>query len=427
MSLRSFLTVVPPAPVTNKIKLDVRGAVQNSSISNKKVSLELLCNDQVIATTPETLLLSGELAEINYTLTTTGLIAENSIELRVNEAGKVSSELQSFTVVESDTKSSKLISGTWNSFYHWSESEGKHWNKDIKTLSAEDWRTHIQGMHKLGMDTVVIQELFRNQVYYGEHQNSKGYSGTAFYPSIFSNGRVDIACDDPLEVILSEADRLEMKIFVGVGLYAWFDFSIDSLKWHIKIADELQEMYGHHSSFYGWYISEEIFGDLGNDPKREDEIVNFFQKFKIHCKELSPTKPIMLAPNCNFILRAENGWKRLLPHLDILCPFGFQRMSEKDISQIEAANLFQKWCDETGTHLWMDMEVFDFDPDKALIPRKIEAIKEELNTLTDFEKTICFQYTGMMADPAEKITLGGSKAINLFKDYQKYFTSSFAE
>jgi len=154
---------------------------------------------------------------------------------------------------------------------------------------------------------------------------------------------LDIACDDPLEAILDEADKLDMKVFPGVGLYAWFDFTEDSLKWHMQVAEELHEKYGHHCSFYGWYVSEEIFGDLGGDQKREDDIVSFFKTFKVHCKQLAPTKPVMLAPNCHFITGAEEGWKSLLPHLDILCPFGFHRMPEGDISGIEAANLLQKW------------------------------------------------------------------------------------
>ena len=421
MSLKRFLTMIPPAPVTNKIKVEVRGAVQNSSADTKKICLELLCNAQVIKTMSEVQLLSGEIAEINHIFSTADFIGKNSIELRVNEAGSASSELQSFKVVDSDTRSSKLISGTWNGLYHWSEIEGKYWNQDLKTFTAEDWRAQIRGMHKLGMDIVVIQELFRNDAYYGKHQNCKGYPGLAYYPSKFGVGRVDIACDDPLEAILNEADKLDMKVFPGVGLYAWFDFTEDSLKWHMQVAEELQEKYGQHRSFYGWYVSEEIFGDLGNDPKREDDIVNFFQTFKAHCNQLAPTKPIMLAPNCHFIARAERGWKRLLTHLDILCPFGFHRMPEGDITGLGAAILLQKWCDESRTHLWMDMEAFDFEPDQALVPRAIEAIKNDLDTFTNFEKILCYQYQGLITDPAEKVVLGGVEAVKLFNDYQEYF------
>ena len=423
MSLKRFLTIIPPAPVTNKIKVEVRGAVQNSSADNKKISLELLCNGQVIKTMSEVQLLSGELTEINHIFSTADLLGKNSIELRVSEADSVNSELQPFTVVDSDTRSSKLISGTWNGLYHWSEIEGKYWNQDLKTFTAEDWRAQIRGMHKLGMDIVVIQELFRNDAYYGKHQNSKGYPGLAYYPSKFGVGRVDIACNDPLGAILDEADKLDMKVFPGVGLYAWFDFTEDSLKWHMQIADELHEKYGHHCSFYGWYVSEEIFGDLGGDQKREDEIVSFFQTFKAHCNRLAPTKPIMLAPNCHFVPKAESGWKRLLPHLDILCPFGFHRMPGGDISGVEAAKLLQKLCDEAGTHLWMDMEAFDFEPDQALVPRVIEAIEKDLETFTNFEKILCYQYQGLITDPAEKVVLGGAKAVKLFNDYEKYFNT----
>jgi len=423
MSLKCFLTMIPPAPVTNKIKVEARGAVQNTSTDNKKVRLELLCNGQVIKAMSEVQISNGESAEINHTFSTVNLLGENKFELRVNEAGNMRSKLQKFTVVNAETRSAKLISGTWNGLYHWSEIEGKYWNQKLKMFTSEDWRAQIRGMHKLGMDIVVIQELFRNDAYYGDHKNSNGYLGFAYYPSKFGAGRVDIVCKDPLEVILDEASKLKMKVFPGVGLYAWFDFSKDSLNWHMEIAKELHEKYGHHHSFYGWYISEEIFGDLGNDPKREDEIVYFFQQINAFCKKITPTKPIMLAPNCHFVPQAVSGWKRLLSHLDILCPFGFHRMPEGDISGLEVAKLLQKLCNEAGTHLWMDMEAFDFEPDQALVPRAIEAIKKDLDLFTNFEKILCYQYQGLMTDPAEKITLGGAKAVQLFNDYKKYFST----
>ena len=44
---------------------------------------------------------------------------------------------------------------------------------------------------------------------------------------------------DPLEAVLCEADKHEMNVMVGVGGYAWFDFTQGSLQWHKTVADEL--------------------------------------------------------------------------------------------------------------------------------------------------------------------------------------------
>jgi hypothetical protein len=52
-----------------------------------------------------------------------------------------------------------------------------------------------------------------------------------------------IKAKDSLEAILSEADKQGMNVFLGVGLFAWFDFSSTSLEWHKEVAKELWDMY----------------------------------------------------------------------------------------------------------------------------------------------------------------------------------------
>ncbi len=80
-------------------------------------------------------------------------------------------------------------------------------------------------MRKLGMDMVVIQEVFRNDAYAGKHQlTPENYPGKSFYPSALYSARMDITAKDPVEAILAAADSLGMHVWVGVGLFAWFDF-----------------------------------------------------------------------------------------------------------------------------------------------------------------------------------------------------------
>ena len=67
-----------------------------------------------------------------------------------------------------------------------------------------------------------------------------------------------------------ECDRLGMHVLPGVGTYAFFDFTPASLEWHKQVAAELWERYGHHPSFYGWYISDEKDGGLGTDEERRE-------------------------------------------------------------------------------------------------------------------------------------------------------------
>lgn len=261
-----------------------------------------------------------------------------------------------------------------------------------------------------------------NQVYVGKHTLERdGYQGKAFFPSRLYTGRMPIAAKDPVESILATADQLGMNVFMGVGLYAWFDFTPASLKWHKHVADELWMRYGHHRSFYGWYVSEEIAGNLGDTPRRRQELAEFFREFQQHCRALAPDKPVMLATNCHRLSAAQDDYPKLLAHCDILCPFGFHRMPSGDLTGAQAAQLLQQMCDAAGAHLWLDLELFVFGPDRELCPRPIEEIVKDLHQFPNFEKVLCYQFPGVMNAPWASRQPGGAATVRLYRDFQQFF------
>jgi len=327
-------------------------------------------------------------------------------------------------VLPSAVRSTEMIGGAWAGIYHWSEVEGRHWNPELKPFSEEQWRELVRGMHEVGIDVINIQEIFRNEEYAGKHAiEREGYKGKAFYPSTLYPRRMPIAAVDPLEAIFDEADKLGMYVLPGIGMYAWFDYTPASLAWHIGVADEIWARYGHHSSFYGWKISEEGPGDLGwggGDIEQERQhLIDFFRQFGAHVRRLAPDKPVMVARNTYGMRGAEDTYRELLKYLDILCPFCFHRMPENDMTGEEAATMLQSLCDEAGAHLWMDMEVFLFEED-ALIPRPIEGVKSDLLRFPNFEKILCYQYPGLMTHPDASVKLGGQPAVKLYQDYASY-------
>ncbi|HUU31855.1 MAG TPA: DUF4434 domain-containing protein [Phycisphaerae bacterium] len=424
------LTLIPPSPVTNKIVLDVRGTVWNDSDTAQsfEVALYLDSEAQAALLHRQTVLIPPHASRGVYChQPMAGLAGHHQAILTAMSGGQTCRTTQPLEVLASASRSTERLGGAWAGLYHWSEREGKLWNSEIKTMTDGQWRELVRGMHDLQMDIIVIQEVFRNQMYYGEHTIEKdGYRGRAFYPSRLFPERMPICAADPVEAILSEADRLGMHVFPGVGLYAWFDFTAGSLQWHKQVVDELYAMYGHHPSLYGWYVSEEIFGDLGNDPKRFNEIINFFREFQSHCRAMAPDKPLMLAPNCHFVGRAAEPWRQVLAHCDILCPFGFHRMPEGDVTGEEAAALMQRLCDEAGAHLWMDMEAFLFGPESELYPRPINGLVSDLVRFPNFEKILCYQYPGLMNAPSASIRPGGEDTVRLYVDYQRFLEKSAA-
>jgi hypothetical protein len=231
-----------------------------------------------------------------------------------------------------------------------------------------------------------------------------------------------IASKDPLETIFSEADRLGMHVMPGVGNYAFFDYTPGALAWSRQVADELWERYGHHPSFYGWYVSAEKDGSLGSAAERA-EMLKFFAEFTPYVRRLAPDKPVMLAPNSYHIKGAEDAYRKLLPHLDILCPFGFHRMPAGDLTGEEAAATLQSLCDHSGAHLWMDLESFVFLDNVdggPLVPRPIKGLVSDFTRFGNFEKTLHYQFPGLMSSPAMSRQPGGPASVKLYLDYKTY-------
>jgi len=423
------LELIPPSPITDKTDMDIRGAVENRSAHSQKYMARFYLDRETESAQigSEDITVPAHANRAVFTRrSAAGMAGKHRVILVVSgRRGTVRSESE-VEVLPSATLSPRTIDGAWAGLIHWSDDEGRYWNADLRKLTEQDWQQQIEGMHALGMDTIVIQQVFQNQEYYGRNNiATAGYRGQANYPSKLYPARSPIASHDALEAILSEADALHMHVFVGVGMYAWFDYSAPSLDWHKKVAGELWSRYGHHASFYGWYVSEEVYGDLipdqGEQAKNQyrAEIIRFFAEFQAYCRSLAPEKPVMLAPNAHGLLKSQDVWPQVLEHIDILCPFGFARMPEGDVTGEQSAAIFKMICSRTHTHLWMDLEAFTFEGN-ALIPRPIDGLVQDLRQFPDFEKILCYQYPGIFNAPQSRIKPGGYRTVTLYQDYMNY-------
>lgn len=331
----SGLILLPPSPVSNKITVDLRLGMVNKSAESKQWRFELYLDkaeENCVLATETVEVQAGDWHLLKKTIPVAGLEGMHRVIGYVTnmETGEVMTHDRPLEVLNCADRSTDRIDGAFAGFYHWSELEGRLWNEEIKKMTRRDWCDLMKAMHEVGMDLLLPQEAFRNQEYVDKHyMEQDGYFGRAFYPSKLFPGRMDmIACDDPLDACFTAASELDMNILLPVGMYAWFDFSAGSLEWHKKVAQEMWERYGHHKSVYGFYVSEEVCGDLGATDKNRDDIVRFFEEFTAFCRTLAPERPIMLASNCHFIHRADAWYPKLLANLDILCPFAFHRMPQ---------------------------------------------------------------------------------------------------
>lgn len=337
----------------------------------------------------------------------------------MNDDGQViEAQTKSYEVVETGVRSTRTIDGCWVSLVHWSEDESRYFNTALKTLNHEDWIDQIRAMNAVGIKSILIQNVFDSAAYAGRHSmTADTFDGVAFYPSRLYPKRYPIACEDPIEAIFQAADECEMTVFLGVGLFAWFDYSPASLEWHYRVTDELFERYGHHLSLYSWYMSEEMLGSLyahweGVPEEQYTDIAHFFHQYTAYVNKLTPTKPVSMAPNNILFHEYAKEWGEILPHLDILIPFAFARDPDNlNIREI------QEICDRAETRFWVDMEMFQFPFDEGLVPKSMEELEAEIRFYDSVEQIFGYQFTGLMNFPESKHDLGGEPAKQLYRDY----------
>jgi len=371
------LTLIPPALVTDQVALDVRGAVWNHGKETRTFDVAFYLDEEK----PGTLLhraklevAPGAAEAASFHWPTNGRAGKHRIAVVARSGAETRRFERPIEILASKDRSTRRLGGAWVDIYHHSENEGKYFNEDMAKMTGPQWRELVRAMHDVEMDVLVITMMFQNYTHRGRHKiEQEGYHGKAYYPSKLFPGRMPIACDDPLEQILTEAGKLGMHVLPGIGCYAFFDYTPGALEWHKKVATEIWNRYGHHPSFYGWYVSGEKAGSLGSAAERA-EIVQFFKGFTPFVRRMAPDKPVLFATNCFGVRGAEEAYRKLLPHLDVLCPFGFHRMPGGDLSGEEAATLLQSLCDRAGCHLWMDLETFVFHRGGALYPRPVEGL-----------------------------------------------------
>ncbi|MBN1488327.1 MAG: DUF4434 domain-containing protein [Phycisphaerae bacterium] len=432
------LTTVPPSPFTDQIALDVRAAVRNGTDAAQAYDVIVYLDDEdgEHVLHRETVEVPARSAKgVYFRWPTRERAGQHRLIVVARGADATCRAVETIDVVKSDVPSLGRITGAWAGIVHFDDGEGERWNTDIRVMTDAQWRALIHDVHAIGMDTVVITQAFLNgNLRYGQHSMEKdGFSGRALYPSKLFPERELIASEDPIETVLASADALDMHVFLGVGIYAFFDFTPASLKWHIQVTDELYERYGHHRSLYGWYVADECPGALLSTDDENAQIAEFFRGYRAHVRTITPEMPVMMAPNSFYMLKAEKGWAAILRHLDILCPFGWNRMRKDDAQGDAVARRLQQLCDEAGAHFWMDLEVFLArrrpKPDPRYIgnplwPRPIEEIVDELRQYPRFEKVLCFQYPGIMTAPEAAPRLGGDEAVKLYEDYRRLLESA---
>lgn len=334
--------------------------------------------------------------------------------------------------------STRLLDGAFLDLYHFSDQEALFYpNSKLKNMTASDWDDQIRFMAQAGIRTGIIQALFfcNEYINHNADETCDNYArfGEAFYPSEVYPRQFPFVQTgyDRVEAILSAADKYGVNIFLGVGMWAWFDYGDQSLCWHQRVTRELYAKYGHHKSLYSFYVAGEMAGDffLSYPPYYQKDIVQkmarFFAGYKklVHEELNAAHMPISFACNSFFWNLHASQWQQVLQAgVDVLLPFGMARKTppgwETLPSIIETSN-------KAGTRVWVDLEMFQEGPLNAngtLVPKTGEEMIAEIRKYDSVENVAGYEFTGHMDHPTEsRVHLGGDKAAQLYVEYMKYY------
>lgn len=309
----------------------------------------------------------------------------------------------------------KPITGTFFEVEHAGAAEGKYFNDALRGFTEAQWRAKIRETHEIGMDTLILQAT-------AGHDPSRAYFPFDEIP--FASA---IACTDVLEILLDEADQTGQEVYIGVGQYGTADTVGNStdpviVATALRAMERLYELYGHHRSFIGWYITDEwcIWDHF------DERFITYINTVSAHARALNPKHKVILAPFGTYCLQADDVFAAQLERID--CD-AIAYQDEVGVRRLTVDGLAPRFEVLARAHekagrskLWVDMEIFSFDEGdvykSALYPAPWERIKAQMAASSPYvDKIVVYEYQGMMQNPDSIARCGHPRAEQLYTDY----------
>lgn len=312
----------------------------------------------------------------------------------------------------------KPIKGSWFEFQHHATVEGVDWNPGLALFTAEQWDAKIKEIAEAGLEYLV---LMATALYY------RAFYNTGIYP------RWRLACADPLEAVLSAADKYNIKFFVGAGFYG--DWQSDKVisdpiatRKRLQSLGELVQIYGHHPSFYGWYWPDEAEILSYYSP----EFLNYVNTLSHEARQLRPRAPIMIAPYGTRMAKPDDRYVRQLDTMDVDV-VAYQDevgVSKSRVSETAAFYEGLKRAHDRAqkAKLWADIEIFEFEGEvykSALMPAPFERVLRQIEAVSPWvDKILVYQYLGLMNRPGTLAFAGSPESTRLYSEYRAWLMNA---
>jgi hypothetical protein len=426
---RSRFTVVPPGPVTNRSRVELRLAIPNPDNQEREIIVRFYRDRPAPATLIASRTLKAPpqgLASVSVWCSTQQWAGTRRLLYQVERAGEREEGSWPLEVLASETAGLPLLQGVWlEPFAALQYCQGKNLRETERNLQES-----VRAMKRLGMNTLVLTYL--------------EYQGTFFYPSEIAFYDRDVKrmsrgkdCKlDLVETVLSQADREGMHVFLGLGRggdtyllwqfekEGWSERNAQAIALGKRVAQELWDRYRHHPSFYGWYFTHEM-NDLAKSSAYYNPLADF-------CHALSPDKPVMVAPAGTPII---DHASLAASKVDIFAyqdavgsgyvPYKNTFQPENRIAMLEEIYAkYRSWHAETEKHLWADLEIWEMDGSQGYAgsyPTNFSRVQRQIEKEARYADMLtAYAYHGFLHDPRGKVKAQDARAVRLYADYLAY-------
>ena len=257
-----------------------------------------------------------------------------------------------------------------------------------------EWRRDFLNMRSIGIDTVIMIRC--------------GLKQWLTYPSEILMRRQNCyrPVADLVEMFLELSDELGMKFFFGT-YDSWCHWHSDhpekELELNLQVVEEAWLRYGHHKSFAGWYLSQEI-------SRGRKSVATLYRELGRCCKEVSGGLPVLISPLIDGVKENRKQSVSLEDHqrewdeMFSLIRDGVDTVAFQDghcefheLSDYLAVN--RQLAEKYGIECWSNCESFDRDMPIRFLPIKWEKMRFNLRAAeaAGVRKVITFEFSHFMS------------------------------
>ena len=291
------------------------------------------------------------------------------------------------------------------------------WDIPHQNWGVKEWDKDFQAMKRVGINTVVMIRSGLGQWIASPFQSILK-TENVYYPPV-----------DLVEMFLTLADKHNMAFYFGMydsGKY-WIEGHFQKeIDLNLLLIDEVWLKYGHHKSFQGWYLSQEI-------SRRTKNMSKIFAQVGKHAKDVSGNLTTLISPYIHGVKtdqvmsgdkalstkEHEEEWDEILSNVqgavDIMA-FQDGQVDYRELYDYLVVN--KKLADRYNMKCWTNIESFDRDMPIRFLPIKWEKLLLKLESArrAGMEDAITFEFSHFMSPNSTYLQAG-----HLYDRYREHF------